>query len=278
MQPGLAPAPEVVWFRGADAIKFLNDLISQEIGKLPPGSVARSLLLGPQGKLQFILWVLRGDDEVGLVTEDGRGDELVEALTRYRIRVDVEIAKEERDICLVVGERTDAPGTWTAEGDAVVADLSWDTVARTLQIGETAPDLAHLSADDYTLARIEAGMPLMGVDVDENTIPQETGLVAGSISFDKGCFLGQELVARLDSRGGRVNRHLRILQLDSPVAAGAALSADGKGVGTVTSVSGLRGLALVWREVEPGARVDAEGVGATVQRIPQKSEPAFTGS
>lgn len=278
MQPGLAPAPEVAWFRGADAIKFLNDLISQEIGKLPPGSVARSLLLGPQGKLQFILWVLRGDDEVGLVTEDGRGDELVEALTRYRIRVDVEIAKEERDICLVVGERTDAPGTWTAEGDAVVADLSWDTVARTLQIGETAPDLAHLSADDYTLARIEAGMPLMGVDVDENTIPQETGLVAGSISFDKGCFLGQELVARLDSRGGRVNRHLRILQLDSPVAAGAALSADGKGVGTVTSVSGLRGLALVWREVEPGARVDAEGVGATVQRIPQKSEPAFTGS
>ncbi len=278
MQPGLAPAPEVVWFRGADAIKFLNDLISQEIGKLPPGSVARSLLLGPQGKLQFILWVLRGDDEVGLVTEDGRGDELVEALTRYRIRVDVEIAKEERDICLVVGERTDAPGTWTAEGDAVVADLSWDTVARTLQIGETAPDLAHLSADDYTLARIEAGMPLMGVDVDENTIPQETGLVADSISFDKGCFLGQELVARLDSRGGRVNRHLRILQLDSPVAAGAALSADGKGVGTVTSVSGLRGLALVWREVEPGARVDAEGVGATVQRIPQKSEPAFTGS
>lgn len=278
MQPGLAPAPEVVWFRGADAIKFLNDLISQEIGKLPPGSVARSLLLGPQGKLQFILWVLRGDDEVGLVTEDGRGDELVEALTRYRIRVDVEIAKEERDICLVVGERTDAPGTWTAEGDAVVADLSWDTVARTLQIGETAPDLAHLSADDYTLARIEAGMPLMGVDVDENTIPQETGLVADSISFDKGCFLGQELVARLDSRGGRVNRHLRILQLDSPVAAGTALSADGKGVGTVTSVSGLRGLALVWREVEPGARVDAEGVGATVQRIPQKSEPAFTGS
>lgn len=278
MQPGLAPAPEVVWFRGADAVKFLNDLISQEIGKLAPGAVARSLLLGPQGKLQFILWVLRGDDEVALVTEDGRGDELVETLTRYRIRVDVEISKDDRDIYLVVGQRTDAPETWSVQGDTVVADLSWDTVARTLQIGGISPDLPAVAAEDYTLARIEAGMPLMEVDVDEKTIPQETGLVAGSISFDKGCFLGQELVARLDSRGGRVNRHLRILQLDSPVAAGTTLTADDKDVGTITSVSGRRGLALVWREVEPGSRIDAGGVGATVEEIPQKSEPAFTGS
>ncbi len=278
MQSGLAPAPEVVWFRGADAIKFLNDLISQEIGNLPPGSVARSLLLGPQGKLQFILGVLRGEDEVALVTEDGRGDELIATLTRYRIRVDAEIAKEERDVYLVIGERPDAPGTWSTDGDAVVADLSWEDVPRTLQIGGTAPDLPQLSAEGYTLARIEAGMPLMGVDVDEKTIPQETGLVADSISFDKGCFLGQELVARLDSRGGRVNRHLRILQFDSPVEAGTTLSASDKEVGTVTSVSGLRGLGLVWREVEPGDRVDAGGVGATVLDVPQKPEPAFTGS
>lgn len=278
MKSGLAPAPEVVWFRGADAVKFLNDLISQEIGKLPPGSVARSLLLGPRGKLQFILGVLRGEDEVALVTEDGRGDELIATLTRYRIRVDVEISKEDRDTYLVVGERTDVPGTWSTEGDAVVADLSWDNVPRTLQIGGMAPDLPQLSPDDYLLVRIGAGMPLMGVDVDEKTIPQETGLVADSISFDKGCFLGQELVARLDSRGGRVNRHLRILKLDSPVAAGTPLSADGKEVGTITSVSGLRGLGLVWREVEPGDRVDAGDVGATVEEIPQKSEPAFTGS
>lgn len=278
MQPGLAPAPEVVWFRGADAIKFINDLISQEIGKIPPGSVARSLLLGPQGKLQFILGVLRGDDEVGLVTEDGRGDELIATLTRYRIRVDVEITKDDRDIYMVLGERIDPPGTWRAGDVAVVADLSWDTMPRTLQIGGSAPDLPHLSLEEYTLARIESGMPLMEVDVDEKTIPQETGLVADSISFEKGCFLGQELVARLDSRGGRVNRHLRILQFDSPVAAGTTLSADGKEVGTATTVSGLRGLGLVWREVEPGARVDADGVGATVEQIPQKSEPAFTGS
>lgn len=278
MKPGLAPDPEVVWFRGADAIQFLNDLISQEIGNLPSGSVVRSLLLGPQGKLQFILGVLRGDDEVGLVTEDGRGDELITTLTRYRIRVDVEISKEERDVYLVVGERIDPPGTWRAEDDAIFADLSWETLPRALQIGGSAPDLPRLSQEEHTLARIEAGMPLMGVDVDEKTIPQETGLVADSISFDKGCFLGQELVARLDSRGGRVNRHLRILHLDSPVAAGTELRADDKEVGSLTSVSGRRGLALIWREVEPGDRIDAGAVGATVHDVPQKSEPAFTGS
>ncbi|MEX1249476.1 MAG: hypothetical protein WEA57_02205, partial [Acidimicrobiia bacterium] len=85
MEPSLAPAPDLVWFRGSDAIKFLNDLISQEIGTLDSGTVTRSLLLGPQGKLQFILWVLRDDDGVGLVTEDGRGDELMDTLNRYRI-------------------------------------------------------------------------------------------------------------------------------------------------------------------------------------------------
>jgi folate-binding protein YgfZ len=278
MHPGLAPAPEVVWFRGGDAIKFLNDLISQEIGKLPPGSVERSLLLGPQGKLQFILGVLRGEDEVALVTEDGRGDELIETLSRYRIRVDVEISKEERDIYLVVGEKLGEPDVWTSDGDVVRADLSWGTEPRSLQIGGSPPDVPRLSQEDYTLARIEAGMPLMGVDVDEKTIPQETGLVADSISFDKGCFLGQELVARLDSRGGRVNRHLRILHLESPVPADTELSADGKEVGHVTSVSGRRGLGLVWREVSPGDRIDAGGVEAIVHDVPQKSEPAFTGS
>jgi tRNA-modifying protein YgfZ len=278
MEPSLAPTPELVWFRGSDAIKFLNDLISQEIGALDPGTVTRSLLLGPQGKLQFILWVFRGDDEVGLVTEDGRGDELVDTLNRYRIRVDVEISKEDRDIYLVAGERTLDPGTWTIDGEKAVADISWENLPRELHVGGAAPALPQLPAETLTLARIDAGEPIMGVDVDEKTIPQETGMVPVSISFDKGCFLGQELVARLDSRGGRVNRHLRILEFDSPVAVGTGLSSGDKELGTVTTVSGKKGLALVWREVEPGDRIDAGGVETIVREVPQKSEQVFTGS
>ncbi|HUF95800.1 MAG TPA: hypothetical protein VMO52_06925 [Acidimicrobiia bacterium] len=269
MEPHLAPvAPEVAWFRGSDAVKFLNDLISQEIGTLEPGTVTQSLLLGPQGKLQFILWVLRGDEEVGLVTEDGRGDDLVATLSRYRIRVDVDISKEEDGRYLVAGELTVAPGTWAVTDGVLKADLSWDSLPRELRIGGERPELHELPRKDYDLARIEAGVPMMDVDVDEKTIPQETGLVPETISFDKGCFLGQELVARLDSRGGRVNRHLRILDFDNPVVAGTSLHSGDKDVGTVTTTSGNRGLALVWREVEPGDRVDAKGVGVTIRPVP----------
>jgi folate-binding protein YgfZ len=268
MRPRLVPEPDVVWFRGADAVSFLNDLISQEIGTVQPGTVTQSLLLGPQGKLLFIFWVLRGDGEVGLVTEDGRGGSLLTTLSRYRIRVDVDISIDEDNRYLVAGELTVEPGTWVRTDGVLKADLSWESLPRELRIGGERPDLHELPGEDYDLARIEAGRPLMEVDVDEKTIPQETGLVAKTISFDKGCFLGQELVARLDSRGGRVNRHLRILDFDSPVAAGTSLRSGDKDVGTVTTTSGDKGLALVWREVEPGDRIEADGVGGTVRPVP----------
>lgn len=279
MATGLAHAPELVWFRGPDAIRFVNDLISQEIGKLAPGTVAPSLLLGPQGKLDFILWVLRGDDEeIGLVTEDGRGDELVQRFSRYRIRVKVEIVPEEAEVALVVGDLTVPPGTWTRSGGELRADISWDNLQRELRVGGETGDLAEVDPEEYTRERIEAGIPVFGVDVDEKTIPQETGLVPATVAFDKGCFLGQELVARLDSRGGRVNHHLRILDFDSPVPEGSVVSTEDREVGTVTTAAGSVGLALLWREVGPGDRVTTETAGATVREVPQKTDPAFTGS
>lgn len=278
MSARLAPPPELVWFRGPDAIRFLDDLVSQEIGELDPGMVTRSLLLGPQGKLDFILWVLRGEDEVGLVTEDGRGAELVARLARYRIRVDVTIEPEERELALVVADRTIPEGTWSGDEEGLAADVSWATLDREIRLATGSGGIAGIDPVAYTTARIEAGEPVFGVDVDEKTIPQETGLVEETISFEKGCFLGQELVARLDSRGGRVNRHLRILDFDSPVEPGQVLVFEDREVGTVTTSAGEHGLALVWREVAPGDVVDAGGVGGTVRETPHKSEPAFTGS
>lgn len=278
MTARIAPAPELVWFRGPDTIRFLNDLISQEIGHLEPGTVARSLLLGPQGKMDFILWVLRGEDEVGLVTEDGRGEELANRLGRYKIRVEVEVVPELSEVYLVVGDPTVPAGQWERTDGLVRADLSWPGLPRELRVGADVSGLAEIDPGEYAAARIEAGIPVMGVDVDEKTIPQETALVPETISFEKGCFLGQELVARLDSRGGRVNQHLRILEFDEPVPTGATLKAGDREVGTVTTSSGSLGLALVWREVEPGDRIDAGGVAATVRAVPQKSESTFTGS
>ena len=269
-EPHLAPsAPELVWFGGSDAIRFLNDLISQEIGNMEPGTVRRSLLLTPQGKLDHIIWVLRGAVDVGLLVDAGRGEDLVGKLGRFRIRVDVDIEPSPLEGWLVVGPFGGDPARWTGDRSALVADVSWSNVERTLVVGER-PDLPLLDVDDYEVFRIEAGEPLAGVDVTDATIPQETGLVGETISFQKGCFLGQELVARLDSRGGRVNHHLRILRFDGAApGTGKAIIKDGEQVGTMTSGAGEVGLGLLHRGVEPGERVTVEERRALVEAVPE---------
>jgi folate-binding protein YgfZ len=268
-RPHLAPVnPELAWFTGPDSIRFINDLISQEIGTAEPGDVKRSLLLTPQGKLDHIFWVLRGSEEVGLVVEDGRGEGLVATLSRYRIRVKVEIEPYPVTAWLVVGPFEHETGRWTGNRSELTADLSWPTVERSLVVGER-PDLPLLDAGEYELLRIEAGEPLMDVDVTDSTIPQETGLVAGSISFDKGCFLGQELVARLDSRGGRVNHHLRILRFEGGTpSVGNEIVTEGEPVGVLTSAAHGVGLSRLRRGVEPGDVVTVDEARAVVEAIP----------
>lgn len=269
-EPFIAPTtPELVWFTGPDAVRFLNDLISQEIGTAAPGEVSRSFLLTPKGRLDHLLWVLRGDDEVGLVADAGRGEDLIAKLDRYRIRVKVEIEPAAADVWLVVGPFENEPGRWSGDRSGLVADVSWSNLTRTLVVGEK-PDLPELAPEGYERFRIEAGEPLMNVDVTDSTIPQETGLVADSISFNKGCFLGQELVARLDSRGGRVNHHLRILRFDhgAPVT-GTEIIKDDQSVGVLSSVAGSTGLAVVKRGVEPGDTVRVGTAQAVVEAVPE---------
>lgn len=260
----LAPTrPDLVWFSGGDAVRFLNDLISQEIAGLAPGTVVRSLLLQPRGKLDHVLWVLRGDKRVGLVTDPGRGEELAATLGRYRIRVDVEIEEGTEPTWLMVGESEVEAGRWREESRSLIAGLPWNGPKLTLVTGEK-PALAELSAEDMERIRIEAGEPRFGIDIDSSTIPQESGLVSETVDFTKGCFLGQELVARIDSRG-RVNRYLRKLKFDGVAPEpGAEISAGGRVVGTLGSVAGNLGLALIRREVEEGETVEVAGTPAVV--------------
>jgi folate-binding protein YgfZ len=267
-KPLLAPeSPDLVWFRGPDTVRFLNDLISQEIASAPPGKVLRSLLLGPQGKLDHILWVLRGEEEVGLVTDPGRGEALATTLGRYRIRVKVDIEASEQPGWLVVGDRGSVPGGWERTGEGLVADVSWPAVERSFITGKR-PDLEEMDTGRYESLRIAGGEPRFGVDVDQSTIPQQTGLVGVAVDFDKGCFLGQELVARIDSRGGNVPQRLvRLEFVDGAPRPGATVELDGSEVGTLTSAVGSLGLGMLRREVEPGATVDVSGRKALVQEL-----------
>jgi folate-binding protein YgfZ len=115
--------------------------------------------------------------------------------------------------------------------------------------------------------RIEAGVARQGYDVDESTIAQEAYLDRDAVSFTKGCFVGQELVCRIDTRG-HVNRLLRRLRADVPLERGASVEVDGKAVGRVTSSAGAVGLAMLRREVDAGSTVRVRaGAGDVPARV-----------
>jgi tRNA-modifying protein YgfZ len=145
------------------------------------------------------------------------------------------------------------------DADAVRAAL---TDAGAVPVDEAAVDVL----------RVERGRPRYGVDIDDGTMPEEAGLVERAVSFTKGCYVGQETVARLHWRG-KPNRHLRGLRLSAPVPAGTPLVLGEREVGTITSpvVSPEHGpiaLALVRREAEPGAVLAAGDAEATVVALP----------
>lgn len=247
---------DLVWFGGEDAVSFLESLISQNVAAQEPGTVLRSFLLGARGKIIAVMWVLRDADRVGLVTDAGYGQVLSDTLSRYRIRVDVSIDPDPRPLVTLVGPESPREDGWS---DDVVLTAGLPLAGNLRSVTTADSDLPKVGRQAWTAVRVEAGEPLMGVDIDENTIPQESGLVPESVDFTKGCFLGQELVARIDSRG-HVNRRLMGVMVTTNVIppSRAELVVDDRVVGTFTSPSEsltLRspvGLSVVRREVEPG--------------------------
>lgn len=272
-------AHEIVWVRGPDAVQFLDGLLSQAIAPIAVGGVERTLLLSPQGKLRATAWLLRGEDEVGIVVDSGRGEVVAGDLARFKIRVDATIEAEAAAVLDVIGPdaasvvaglgapATD-PSLWSRGPDGtLVAPLPFGRVALprfiVVPVGNAALDARLVGKLAHDAIRVEAGEPVMGTDLDESTIPQEADVVEGAVDFTKGCYLGQELVARIDSRG-RVNRHLRGLTLTAnvlPPLGAALVASDGAEVGTITSLGEsleLRApvaLAMVRREVPPGDTV-----------------------
>jgi folate-binding protein YgfZ len=267
-------------------VTFLDGLVSQHVAGLLTGELARTFLLEPRGKLRAMLWVLRGEGAVGLVCESA--DTVLGDLEHYRFRVDAEIRREERPVAEVWGPRAGAvleaagltePGGWSDRDGALVASLPLGGLDRFLVAGRSTEQLIGAGGEAAgslaaTAVRVEAGEPKMGIDVDEATIPHETGLVPVAVSFTKGCYLGQELVARIDSRG-HVNRHLRGVVLGDNVLPpeGAALTVGEEEVGRLTSVTEsltLRapvGLGVVRREVEPGSEVAVSWPGGAARAV-----------
>jgi len=252
---------DVIAAAGPEAGTFLHGQLSQDVLALPAGGSAWSWVLSPQGKVDALVRVTRLSGEDWLLdTDGGWGEAVLTRLNRFKLRTKVEF---EARSWKVLGLRG-APS-----GDGAVVVPAWPGIVGVdvLDIDPEVPEgWMVLSAQDYEAERIVAGIPRMGAELTEKTIPAETGLIDETVSFTKGCYTGQELVARIDSRGGNVPRHLRALRMSERIEPGTELlDGEGKAVGNATSAGhsaarGWVGLGYVRRAVEvPGTLVAGPG-------------------
>jgi folate-binding protein YgfZ len=228
---------------GPEAEDYLQRMVSNDVTQ---GEVVDALLLTPKSRLIAPLRVWRrGPDDFLLLTEPELGEVVRAQLLRSRFAAKCEIELEEHTSALVFGEAEGLPGE--LPGTVEVLDA---VVTPTVEAG------------DFERARIEAGVPAWGNELDETILPAEAGLDETHISFTKGCYPGQEPIARLHHRG-HVNRRLRVLDVQDATP-GDEIRHDGKVVGRVTSA--VPGVALGYVRVDVPDEAQLE-VGAGKARL-----------
>lgn len=283
---------------GAEAIEFLNGQITNELTGLQPGEGRYAAFLTHKGKMLGDLRILVADSggELLLDTERSALQALFDMIRRFKVGYAVELHKRtlESSLLSLIGPQagkvagrafaldperlpTGEHGHLLAHLDRtairlIATDLGIDVLfdSAALETVRAALEAAGAcSVDEQTaeIVRVEHGRPRFGIDLDESTIPQEAGLNERAVNFTKGCYVGQETVARLYYRG-KPNRHLRGLRFTEPVEAGVELRLGERAVGHVSSAVasprfGAIGLALVRREADPGATVTIGDSGAT---------------
>jgi tRNA-modifying protein YgfZ len=231
---------DVVAVSGSDARGYLHGQVSQDIQSLASGVSRWTLVLAPNGRVEVLARVLCvADDRFELDTETGFGATLVERLNRFRIRVKAELELSTTTLFLEIGERSQQESAATAHQSARVGWWNRGTWLGALPDGASADG----TLDDYERARVAAGWPAMGSEiVPGERIPGEIAVVPVAVDFTKGCYPGQELVERMDSRQAEAPRQLRILTTAEAEQAGA----------DVTSVAGDRVLGYVKRGAAVG--------------------------
>lgn len=254
---------DAVMVEGPDAVTYLHSQLSQDLQMLDVGRAAGSFVLEPNGRVQSLVRVVRtGDHAFVLDVDAGHGDALVERLRRFLIRVKAEVTLLPPGAWRCVAVRGEGAAAVTSAEGGVAVPAWWgdDTTVDLVGPSPTAPaGVPQGTLDDLEVARVSAGWPAMGREITESSIPAELGVTAVAVSFTKGCYPGQELVERMDSRGSQAPRTLRRLPSDG-LHVGAPVVVDGDEVGVVTSVAGPWALALVKRSAAIGDVVQAPSV------------------
>jgi len=252
---GVARRPrDFVAVRGPDATAYLQAMVSNDVEALVIGDACEALLLTPKARVIAPLLVLRrGVDDLLLLTEQGLGDVVRATLVRSRFAAKCDIEPEAHDVAVVLGEASGIPTSEYGVEAYEVLDAALEPT-----VGE----------DDLELLRIRAGTPRFGREIDDRVLPAEAGLDARAVDFEKGCYPGQEPIARQHYRG-RVNRTLRLLELDGTELPeyDAEVSHEGKVVGRITSAARdgdvVAALGYVRVEVPRDAELSVGGRSAT---------------
>jgi tRNA-modifying protein YgfZ len=291
---------------GAGAVEFLNGQVTNELIGLSSGEGCYAAFLTHKGKMLGDLRILSVGENAGellLDTERGALQALFDIIRRFKVGYDVELHKRtlESSLLSLLGPDAGKVVTKTFALDEaqlsaqehshllahlgqtpvrlIRTDLGIDALFEggALEVVRDALEVAgaiSVSQAAAEIVRVEHGRPRYGIDLDESTIPQEAGLNQRAVSFTKGCYVGQETVARLYYKG-KPNRHLRGLRLSEPSEPGAALTLGERSVGSLGSYVlsprlGPIGLALVRREAEPGTTVSVgeQGADAVVVELP----------
>lgn len=280
---------------GTEAKPFLTGQITNDIEALEPGHGQYAALLTPKGKMLADLRVLDTGEELLLLCERSGLQAVFDTIRRFKLGHDVELHKRTVQqgllslvgpgSCAVAGVDETAAGEEHMNAGASIGgadvlvvrtDLGVDVVCaaedvervRAALVSSGAVEVSETAAE---VIRIESGRPRHGVELDETVIPQEAGLNDRAVSFTKGCYVGQETVARLHWRG-KPNRHLRGLALSAPAPVGAELVRGEKVVGRIASavespVHGHIALAFVRREASPGDELALKETEATATVI-----------
>jgi folate-binding protein YgfZ len=293
----------IVRVTGDDAVRFLQGLLTADVAELAPGSARAATLLTVKGKIISEVWVLAVDDEeCWLAVPDSVADDIITKLDGHIIMDDVQLEPLPEQACAIVWRASAADG----RGQASAADgrgqdgarlhareleplpagvrafeathplpgvllVGPESVLRTTSLGEPA------DADAFTAARIAHARPAWGFEITPDHFPPEVGFV-DAVSYDKGCYLGQEPLSRIHNRGqvNRVMVRVRLSTAPSSVLSNLPieLTADSRPAGQLTSVAGLEGLAIVRRNVaHPGTRLAAGELEVEVVTQPLGDDP-----
>jgi folate-binding protein YgfZ len=227
---------------GPGAADYLQRMVSNDVEALALGESCDALLLTPKARIIAPLRIVRRSmDDFLLFTEPELGDAVLAELTRMRFAAKCEIAPEQHESWLILG------------GDEVI---------------DERPQGEEVSEGEAERARIEAAIPRWGYELDESILPAEAGLDRSHISFTKGCYPGQEPIARLHYRG-HANRQLRVLEVDD-AQPGDDIEHEGKRVGRVTSAVPGRALGYVRTEVPENAELSVAGKRARLHLAPAR--------